>query len=170
MIISCVGFLPTFGPCWINLYGSTRNYSLLEEHSHLNEGLDEGVSYRGRLLVSLATEILDGPDVGPPAVEVETTLPLSTVSVSLPRHNHLVACCLYINYSVNFQFHNDTLLFVCFCNVKLAALQINVLTLFTESAKNITVQLANRQCKMFIVLSESKQVKVLVTHRLWVPQ
>ena len=78
-----VGFLPTYGPCWINLYGSTRNYSLLEEHSHLNEGLDEGVSYRGRLLVSLATEILDGPDVGPPAVEVESTLPLSTVSCTV---------------------------------------------------------------------------------------
>jgi len=74
------GFLPTYGPCWINLYGSTRNYSLLEEHSHLNEGLDEGVSYRGRLLVSLATEILDGPDVGPPAVEVESTLPPASVS------------------------------------------------------------------------------------------
>jgi len=78
--IKCAGFLPTYGPSWINLYGSTRNYSLLEEHSHLNEGLDEGVSYRGRLLVSVATEILDGPDVGPPAVEVESTLPLSTVS------------------------------------------------------------------------------------------
>ena len=38
------------------------------------------MSYRGRLLVSLATEILDGPDVGPPAVEVESTLPLASVS------------------------------------------------------------------------------------------
>jgi len=80
-VVYTVGFLPTYGPSWINLYGSTRNYSLLEEHSHLNEGLDEGVSYRGRLLVSLATEILDGPDVGPPAVEVESTLPLASVSL-----------------------------------------------------------------------------------------
>jgi otoferlin len=73
------GFLPTFGPCWVNLYGSTRNFSLIEEHSHLNEGLDEGVSYRGRLLVMLTTEILDGPEVGPATVEVETTLPVSDV-------------------------------------------------------------------------------------------
>jgi len=28
----------------------------------------------------VATEILDGPDVGPPAVEVESTLPLASVS------------------------------------------------------------------------------------------
>lgn len=68
----------------MNLYGSTRNYSLLEEHSHLNEGLAEGVSYRGRLLVSIATEILEGPDIGPPAVELESTLSLSSVSYTLP--------------------------------------------------------------------------------------
>jgi len=30
--------------------------------------------------VSLATDILEGPDIGPPAVEVESTLPLSSVS------------------------------------------------------------------------------------------
>jgi hypothetical protein len=64
------------------LYGSSRNYSLIEEHSHLNEGLDEGVSYRGRLLVMLTTEILDGPEIGPATVEVETTLPVSDVSPS----------------------------------------------------------------------------------------
>jgi len=100
------GFLPTFGPCWINLYGSTRNYSLLEEHAHLNEGLDEGVSYRGRLLVSIATEILDGPDVGPPAVEVESTLPLSTVSVA--EFNQSIIYLLITHQAVKQHEHQDT--------------------------------------------------------------
>lgn len=40
------GFLPTYGPCFIHLYGSTRDYSLLDQHSNLNTGLGEGVSYR----------------------------------------------------------------------------------------------------------------------------
>lgn len=40
------GFLPTFGPSFIHLYGSTRDYSLLDQHSNLNTGLGEGVSYR----------------------------------------------------------------------------------------------------------------------------
>ena len=33
------GFMPTFGPCWVNLYGSTRDYSLFDEHNDLNNGL-----------------------------------------------------------------------------------------------------------------------------------
>lgn len=40
------GFLPTYGPSFIHLYGSTRDYSLLDQHSNLNTGLGEGVSYR----------------------------------------------------------------------------------------------------------------------------
>ncbi|KAM7380163.1 hypothetical protein PAMP_003476 [Pampus punctatissimus] len=54
------GFLPTFGPAWINLYGSARNYSLGDDTGELNEGIGEGVSYRGRLFMELAVEILSG--------------------------------------------------------------------------------------------------------------
>ncbi|XP_062379458.1 otoferlin-like [Sardina pilchardus] len=59
------GFLPTLGPAWVNMYGSTRNYSIMDEYQDLNEGLGEGVSFRARLLISLAVEILDtgSPDV-----------------------------------------------------------------------------------------------------------
>ncbi|XP_048372576.1 otoferlin isoform X2 [Sphaerodactylus townsendi] len=53
------GFLPTFGPAWVNMYGSTRNYTLMDEHQDLNEGLGEGVSFRARLLIGLSVEILD---------------------------------------------------------------------------------------------------------------
>ncbi|KAM9365558.1 fer-1-like protein 6 isoform 2-T2 [Pholidichthys leucotaenia] len=54
------GFLPTFGPAWINLYGSARNYSLGDDTVELNEGIGEGVSYRGRVYMELAVEILSG--------------------------------------------------------------------------------------------------------------
>uniref|UniRef100_A0A7N6BQ01 C2 domain-containing protein n=1 Tax=Anabas testudineus TaxID=64144 RepID=A0A7N6BQ01_ANATE len=40
------GFLPTFGPAWINLYGSARNFSLGDDTVELNEGIGEGVSFR----------------------------------------------------------------------------------------------------------------------------
>lgn len=74
------GFLPTFGPSWVNLYGSTRYYQLLEKHQHLNDGIGEGVSFRGRLLIALKTEIQDSQESGPCNVEVEPTLPISEVS------------------------------------------------------------------------------------------
>lgn len=40
------GFLPTFGPAWVNLYGSARNFSIGEGTLERNEGIGEGVSYR----------------------------------------------------------------------------------------------------------------------------
>nr|CAD7397049.1 unnamed protein product [Timema cristinae] len=71
------GFLPTFGPTFIHLYGSTRDYSLIDEHSNLNTGLGEGVSYRARLLVAIRTEITDNIDLAPSEVEVEPTFPIN---------------------------------------------------------------------------------------------
>lgn len=58
-MICFIGFLPTLGPAWVNMYGSTRTYTLMDEYQELNEGLGEGVSFRARLLISLGVEILD---------------------------------------------------------------------------------------------------------------
>ena len=53
------GFLPCFGPTFINLYGAPRSYSVTHEHSELNEGIGEGVAFRGRLVVACHVELLD---------------------------------------------------------------------------------------------------------------
>lgn len=73
------GYLPTFGPAFIHLYGSTRDYSLIDEHSSLNAGLGEGVSYRARLLVAVRTEITDAVDIAPSDVDVEPAYPINEV-------------------------------------------------------------------------------------------
>lgn len=54
------GFLPTFGPAWVNIYGSARNFSMVDDNPELNEGVGEGVSWRGRVYLELAVEILSG--------------------------------------------------------------------------------------------------------------
>ncbi|CAH1775865.1 unnamed protein product, partial [Owenia fusiformis] len=88
------GFLPTFGPSWINLYGSIRDYSMLREHSHLNNGLGEGVSYRGRLLVSLKTELSDEESASSTQVEVEPALPIPENAAGRPEEYFLFTTIL----------------------------------------------------------------------------
>uniref|UniRef100_Q69ZN7-4 Isoform 4 of Myoferlin n=1 Tax=Mus musculus TaxID=10090 RepID=Q69ZN7-4 len=51
-----VGFVPTFGPCYLNLYGSPREYTgFPDPYDELNSGKGEGVAYRGRIFVELNT-------------------------------------------------------------------------------------------------------------------
>uniref|UniRef100_A0A4X2M035 Dysferlin n=1 Tax=Vombatus ursinus TaxID=29139 RepID=A0A4X2M035_VOMUR len=55
-----LGFLPTFGPCYVNLYGSPREYTgFPDPYEELNLGKGEGVAYRGRVLVSLETKLVE---------------------------------------------------------------------------------------------------------------
>lgn len=71
------------GPAWVNMYGSTRQYTLMDEHQDLNEGLGEGVSFRARLLLSVALEILDttSPEiVSTTEVQVDSISNISEVS------------------------------------------------------------------------------------------
>ncbi|XP_075994487.1 fer-1-like protein 4 [Genypterus blacodes] len=55
------GFNPTFGPCWVNLYGSPQNSTLGDVHQALNQGLGEGIFYRGRILLALSVEVYSSP-------------------------------------------------------------------------------------------------------------
>eukprot|EP00043_Microstomoeca_roanoka_P019046 m.208684 g.208684 ORF g.208684 m.208684 type:complete len:2004 (-) comp16932_c1_seq2:1013-7024(-) len=53
-----LGFLPTFGPCFVNFYGATREYSLVSsDHTlELNLGKGEGCAYRGRVMIEIASQ------------------------------------------------------------------------------------------------------------------
>uniref|UniRef100_A0A3Q1JTB7 C2 domain-containing protein n=1 Tax=Anabas testudineus TaxID=64144 RepID=A0A3Q1JTB7_ANATE len=62
------GFNPTFGPSWVNLYGSPQNSTLGDVHQALNQGLGEGIFYRGRILLALSVEVYSSAS----AVTVET--------------------------------------------------------------------------------------------------
>ncbi|KAM6147451.1 fer-1-like protein 4 [Erethizon dorsatum] len=54
------GFNPTFGPAWVSLYGSPPSGGLRDGLQSLNEGLGQGVWFRGRLLVAVSVEVLEG--------------------------------------------------------------------------------------------------------------
>ncbi|KAF2350904.1 C2 domain [Trinorchestia longiramus] len=53
------GFLPTFGPSYVNFYGAQREWELWHssQNEARNEGVEEGVAFRGRVLVSLHTQV-----------------------------------------------------------------------------------------------------------------
>ncbi|KFZ56822.1 Fer-1-like 4, partial [Podiceps cristatus] len=57
------GFNPTFGPAWVNLYGSPQNSALRDIHKDLNEGMGEGIFYRGRILMAIMVEIFSSPSM-----------------------------------------------------------------------------------------------------------
>lgn len=51
--------MPTFGPSWVNLYGSPRTYTYEQARrpdDELNRSLGEGVAYRGRLLIAIKAQ------------------------------------------------------------------------------------------------------------------
>ncbi|XP_075711726.1 dysferlin isoform X3 [Rhinoderma darwinii] len=55
-----LGFLPTFGPCYVNLYGSPREFTgFPDPYEDLNMGKGEGVAYRGRVLLELETKLVE---------------------------------------------------------------------------------------------------------------
>ncbi|XP_038015241.1 fer-1-like protein 4 isoform X4 [Motacilla alba alba] len=55
------GFNPTFGPAWVNLYGSPQNSTLRDVHKDLNEGMGDGIFYCGRILMAITVEIFSSP-------------------------------------------------------------------------------------------------------------
>ncbi|NXM94772.1 FR1L4 protein, partial [Sylvia borin] len=65
------GFNPTFGPAWVNLYGSPQNSALWDVHQDLNEGIGEGIFYRGRILMAITVDIFSSPSMAEREVTVE---------------------------------------------------------------------------------------------------
>lgn len=84
------------------MYGSTRQYTLMDEHQDLNEGLGEGVSFRARLLLSIAVEILDttSPEIlSSTEVQVEGVSNISEVRSPGCR-------CSYVVFDINVCIHS----------------------------------------------------------------
>lgn len=75
----------------------------MDEYQDLNEGLGEGVSFRARLLISLAVEILDtsSPEImSSPEVQVEGVPNISEVSDPKERSllgNYCELLMLFLN-------------------------------------------------------------------------
>lgn len=70
-----------FGPAWVNLYGSPQNSALRDIHKELNEGMGEGIFYRGRILMAITVEIFSSPSVAERKLGDKTKGPLSKLKL-----------------------------------------------------------------------------------------
>eukprot|EP01099_Mayorella_cantabrigiensis_P006491 TRINITY_DN544_c0_g1_i1.p1 TRINITY_DN544_c0_g1~~TRINITY_DN544_c0_g1_i1.p1 ORF type:complete len:715 (+),score=179.61 TRINITY_DN544_c0_g1_i1:768-2912(+) len=63
------GFLPVFGPSYINFYGAPREHETFDDshNTKMNAGLKPGCAYRGRVLIDLQLQPINEelPDKGP---------------------------------------------------------------------------------------------------------
>ncbi|KAF6025306.1 hypothetical protein EB796_016391 [Bugula neritina] len=110
------GFLPTFGPCWVNLYGSKREVNVLNEHRALNSSQGEGIAYRGRLLVAVSTEpvsgftIVDETSANEPADEI-TRIPAVPEAVLPKKGDFLLAGAVLEATMINPKYKNQAIQF-----------------------------------------------------------
>ncbi|XP_063489669.1 fer-1-like protein 4 isoform X2 [Symphalangus syndactylus] len=69
------GFNPTFGPAWVPLYGSPPSAGLRDGLQGLNEGVGQGIWFRGRLLLAVSMQVLEGrAEPEPPRAQQGSTL------------------------------------------------------------------------------------------------
>uniref|UniRef100_A0A8C8HWF3 C2 domain-containing protein n=1 Tax=Oncorhynchus tshawytscha TaxID=74940 RepID=A0A8C8HWF3_ONCTS len=92
-----VGFLPAFGPCYVNLYGSPREFTgLPDPYEELNYGKGEGVAYRGRILVELSTKLEGKPDKTVDAIPSDDIL----VAQKYQRRRKYCLCAVFHSASM----------------------------------------------------------------------
>lgn len=65
----------------MNLYGSPQNSSLRDIHKDLNEGMGEGIFYRGRILMAITVEIFSSPSAAERKLEDRTRRALSKLKL-----------------------------------------------------------------------------------------
>ncbi|XP_065212252.1 otoferlin-like [Planococcus citri] len=101
--------LPTFGPTYIHLYGTTREYSMFNWTASLKEDLGEGIAYRGRLLVEVATEKLENSGAAPREARTTSTCPINESDYGKPEDFFLF--CSILNATMMSRTLKDKLLF-----------------------------------------------------------
>ncbi|XP_066910478.1 otoferlin-like [Clytia hemisphaerica] len=90
-----INFPPTFGPTWVNLYGSTRDFSFIDKDQQLNEGMEEGIGYRGRILMYIKTtegESASNDEIC--NINVKAAFPISDLAPGKEETFQLF-CCIY---------------------------------------------------------------------------
>ncbi|CAF1244784.1 unnamed protein product [Rotaria sordida] len=75
------GFLPIFGPTWVFLYGSPREYTINKDQDDLGERIGEGICYKGRLLMEIECHPISGEHTSNMNVQKESGIQFPDVHI-----------------------------------------------------------------------------------------
>jgi hypothetical protein len=98
-----IKFLPTFGPTWMFLYGSPREYTMNKDQDGLSQGMGEGVCYKGRLLMAIECHPISREEPLNMKVPKET-------GIHFPEAVNIIKTFFFLFYLVHFLacFSNET--------------------------------------------------------------
>ncbi|CAF2056570.1 unnamed protein product [Rotaria magnacalcarata] len=105
------GFLPTFGPTWMFLYGSSREYTINKDHDGLGEGMGEGVCYRGRLLMEIECHPISGEHASNMNVQKESGIQFPESYIFPMKRTFILFGCIYDVTMIDKAFGNAIICF-----------------------------------------------------------
>ncbi|UJR23948.1 hypothetical protein I4U23_026916 [Adineta vaga] len=108
---STAGFLPTFGPTWMFLYGSPREYSMNKDQDGLSEGMGEAVCYKGRLLMEIECHPVSGENTSNMNIQKETGIHLPEAHLFPMKRTFLLFGCLYDVTMIDKAYGNTSICF-----------------------------------------------------------
>ncbi|CAF1359491.1 unnamed protein product [Rotaria magnacalcarata] len=106
-----VGFLPTLGPTWIFLYGSSREYPISKEQAGLNEGMGESICYKGRILMAIESHPVNEENAANMSVQKETGIAFPEAHIFPMKRTFLLFGCIYDVSMIDKSFGNSTICF-----------------------------------------------------------
>ncbi|CAF3717062.1 unnamed protein product [Rotaria sordida] len=105
------GFLPIFGPTWIFLYGSPREYTINTNQDGLGERMGEGVCYKGRLLMEIGCHPISGENAPNMSVQKESGIQVPETHIFPKERTFILFGCIYDVTMIDKAFGNATICF-----------------------------------------------------------
>lgn len=102
-----IGFLPTFGPTWIFLYGNSRLNYIDDVENSLGQVTSEGLCYSGRLLMEIQSSPLNQDTMTTIKLDKQTDIqPLERVPLIQSSDSYIhVTFCFFTAFSLIFRWN-----------------------------------------------------------------
>ncbi|CAF3351971.1 unnamed protein product [Rotaria sp. Silwood1] len=105
------GFLPIFGPTWMFLYGSPREYTMNKDQDGLGERMGEGVCYKGRLLMEIECHPISGENASNMNVQKESGIQFPEAHIFPIKRTFILFGCIYDVTMIDKTFGNAIICF-----------------------------------------------------------